>query len=99
METAPQHDLRDIAGSQNLERLPYRDNFEAVARANTVARLRLLWEKRRFLFRSSVYGLIVFTIIAFLIPKRFESTVVLMPPDDQSTSGIMMAAALGNKMS
>ena len=92
MTTIPQHDLHDIQDPQNLERMAYGDKGEAIARARTIARLRLLLEKRRFLFRASVYGLVVFTAIAFLIPKRFESTVVLMPPDNQSASGMMMAA-------
>jgi capsule polysaccharide export protein KpsE/RkpR len=99
MTTIPQHDLHDISESGNLERLAYVDNSAAVAQDHAIARLRLLWEKRRFLFRASVYGLAVFTAIAFLIPKRFESTVQLMPPDDQSTSGMMMAAAMASKIS
>lgn len=99
MTTIPQRDLHEISDSSNLERLAYMDNADAIARARTIARMRLLWEKRRFLFRASIYGLAVFTGIAFLIPKRFESTVQLMPPDDQAASGMMMAAALANKIS
>ena len=99
MTTIPHHDLREMTDHENLEQVSYIDNSEAVARARTVARLRLLWEQRRFLLRASVYGLVLFTAIAFLIPKRFESTVVLMPPDDQSSSGMMMAAALASKIS
>jgi capsule polysaccharide export protein KpsE/RkpR len=66
---------------------------------SAVARLRLLWEKRRLLFRAAVSGLLVSTAIAFLIPKRFESSVLLMPPDDQSGSGMMLAATLASKVS
>lgn len=36
----------------------------------------------------------MFTIVAFLIPKRYESTIRLMPPDRQSGSGLAMMAAL-----
>ena len=99
MTTVPQHDLREISDSKNLDHLAFIENPDVAARAQTVARLRLLWEQRRFLFRASVYGLVVFTAIAFLIPKRFESTVQLMPPDDQSASGMMMAAAMASKIS
>jgi len=53
----------------------------------------LLWDRRRFLARVAVYGLVVSTIIAFIIPKRYESTTRLMPPDTQSGSGIAMMAA------
>jgi capsule polysaccharide export protein KpsE/RkpR len=54
----------------------------------------LLWERRRFLARVTVWGLILSTILAFLIPKRYESTTLLMPPDTQSGSGMAMMAAL-----
>jgi len=54
----------------------------------------LLWERRRFLWQVTVRGLIVATIIAFLIPKRYESTTRLMPPDQRSGSGAAMLAAL-----
>src|SRR5439155_21388463 len=65
---------------------------------SAVDRLRLLWEERRFLFRISIYGLALFTLIAFLIAKRYESSAVLMPPDDQSSSGMMLAATLASKV-
>ena len=99
MTTVPQHDLRDISDSKNLDHLAFIENPDVAARAQTVARLRLLWEERRLLWRAAVFGLAIFTAIAFLIPKRFESTVQLMPPDDQSASGMMMAAAMASKIS
>jgi capsule polysaccharide export protein KpsE/RkpR len=37
--------------------------------------------------------MLVSTLIAVLIPSRYESTVRLMPPDNQSSSGLAMAAA------
>jgi capsule polysaccharide export protein KpsE/RkpR len=57
----------------------------------------LLWERRRFIARLTVWGLVLSTIIAFLIPKRYESTTRLMPPDTQSGSGMAMMAALAGK--
>ena len=63
-------------------------------RANRIQRLRLLWNERRFLSRAAVAGLLFGTLVAFLLPKRFESTMQLMPPDSQSTSGMAMLAAL-----
>ncbi len=59
-----------------------------------VAKLRLLWDQRRFLLRVTGYGLVVVTLVAFLIPKRYESTARLMPPDSQSGSGTAILAAL-----
>lgn len=75
------------------------DEFEERAsRERMIARLRLLWESRRFLLRVAGYGLLVSTLIAFLIPKRYESTARLMPPDPQSSSGLAMLAALSGQM-
>jgi capsule polysaccharide export protein KpsE/RkpR len=59
----------------------------------SLAYLRLLWAHRGLLYRVSLYALLVSTLIAFLIPKRYESTAHLMPPDNQSSSGLAMAAA------
>jgi uncharacterized protein involved in exopolysaccharide biosynthesis len=56
-----------------------------------------LWIKRRFLGKAVLAGLLVGCIVAFLIPSRFESTVQLMPPDNQSTSGLAMLAALTSR--
>jgi uncharacterized protein involved in exopolysaccharide biosynthesis len=58
-----------------------------------LASLRLLWERRRLLFRVALYALLASTLAAFLIPARFESTARLMPPDNQSGSSLAMAAA------
>lgn len=64
---------------------------------NTAEWLWLLWERRRFLARVAVWGLVLSTIVAFVIPKRYESTTRLMPPDSQSSSGMAMMAALAGK--
>src|SRR5882757_6952137 len=66
-------------------------------RERSVKRLRLLWNERRFLNRAAAAGLLLGTLIAFLLPKKFESTTQLMPPDSQSTSGMAMLAALTAK--
>ena len=68
------------------------------SRAFTVERLWLLWDKRRHLFRAALWGLAISTAIACLIPARYQSTTQLMPPDDQASGGLAMAAALTNKM-
>jgi len=66
-------------------------------RENLIQRLRLLWNERQFLSRAAVTGLLLGTLLAFLLPKKFESTTQLMPPDAQSTSGMAMLAALTAK--
>jgi uncharacterized protein involved in exopolysaccharide biosynthesis len=78
---------------------------ETVAGANAfaswqqtrLARLRLVWNRRRFLMRATATGLLVSTLMAVLIPKRYTSTTQLMPPDSQSTSGMAMMAALASR--
>lgn len=67
-------------------------------REHTVAQLWLLWGNRRMLLRAALLGFAISTAIAFLIPARYQSTTQLMPPDDEASSGLAMAAALANKM-
>lgn len=59
----------------------------------TLAYLQLLWGQRGMLFRIAFYAAIVSTFVAFVIPARYESTARLMPPDNQSGSGLAAAAA------
>jgi capsule polysaccharide export protein KpsE/RkpR len=59
--------------------------------------LRLVWRERQFVFRVTALGLILATLLAFLIPKRYDSTTRLMPPDSQSSAGMSMLAALTAK--
>src|SRR5882762_706981 len=62
--------------------------------------LRLLLEKRQVLYRVAVWALALSTVIAFLIPKHYESTATIMPPDSLSNTGsnsMMMMAALAGK--
>ena len=62
-----------------------------------LTRLRLLWGDRRFLQRCLLFGLVAATLIAFLIPKQYESTAQLMPPDTESSSNLaLMAGLAGN---
>jgi uncharacterized protein involved in exopolysaccharide biosynthesis len=66
-------------------------------RAKLYGRLALLWAKRRYLGKATLVGLAIGTLVAILIPSRYESTVELMPPDNQSSSGLAMLAALTGK--
>ncbi len=49
----------------------------------------LLWHSRRRLLRIAATGLALSTLFAFLIPKQYESTVELMPPDPQTSSSTL----------
>jgi capsule polysaccharide export protein KpsE/RkpR len=67
------------------------------SRAWQAEQLRLFWGFRRFFFRAGVIGLLVSTLIAILIPNSYMSITQLMPPDQQSTSGMAMMAAMAAK--
>jgi uncharacterized protein involved in exopolysaccharide biosynthesis len=87
-ETAPQPSI----GEASLPDMPLEDTREWQAE-----RLRLLWGRRRFFVKVAAAGLIASTIFVFLLPKSYTSTMQLMPPDSQSTSGMAMMAAMAGK--
>lgn len=66
-------------------------------RERSIAKLRLLWDRRSVLARISAVGLVIAALIAFLIPNRYTSTTRLMPPDQGSENGMAMLAALAGK--
>jgi uncharacterized protein involved in exopolysaccharide biosynthesis len=57
----------------------------------------LLWDRRRLMVKTTLWGLVLSTVIAFFIPKRYESTTRLMPPDTQTGSSFAMLSALSSK--
>jgi uncharacterized protein involved in exopolysaccharide biosynthesis len=76
------------------EHAAHQDFHEREAHEQTVENLRLLWANHRFLGRVTGAGLLLTTLIALLIPNRYQSVARLMPPDSQSGSGgLAMAAA------
>lgn len=52
----------------------------------------LLWNHRRILARVTVISLAASLAIAFLIPKQYKSTASIMPPDEQGSKAMMLAA-------
>ncbi len=97
MATIPDRELEEMASASSFQ--PSLSSHIHEANGQSIARLRLLWDHRRFLVRIAAWGLLFATIIAFLIPKRYESSTLLMPPDDQSGAGMMMLATLSGKLS
>src|SRR5690349_3798721 len=59
--------------------------------------LRLLWEERRFLRNFTLCGMGLAILVALLLPVSYESRTRLMPPDQQSSSGLAMIAAVAGK--
>lgn len=58
-------------------------------------RFKLLWENRSVLYRVAIWALIISTVIAFLLPRRYEASVSIMPPDTLNDSSAMLAAMAG----
>ncbi len=56
------------------------------------ARISLLWSHRHLLARVTAIALLVSLIIAFAIPKQYKSVTSIMPPDQQSSTAMMVAA-------
>jgi uncharacterized protein involved in exopolysaccharide biosynthesis len=88
----PETGVQPVVGEVWPSEVPLEDSREWQAK-----RLRLLWGRRWFFFRAGALGLIISTLIAFLIPKTYTGTTQLMPPDPQSTSGMAMMAAMAAK--
>ncbi len=59
--------------------------------------MRLLWRERGFLKKVTVRGLVLAILVALLLPVRYESKTRLMPPDQQSGSGLAMLAAIAGR--
>jgi capsule polysaccharide export protein KpsE/RkpR len=67
------------------------------AREKTVAKLHILWDRRRLLFQMFLCGFAVSFLLSFLISSEYQSGARLMPPDQQSGSGLAMLASLAGK--
>jgi capsule polysaccharide export protein KpsE/RkpR len=63
--------------------------------SDLISRLQQVWDRRNVLYRVARWALVLSTIIAFLIPRKYDSTVHIMPPESMSDAGAMVAAMLG----
>jgi capsule polysaccharide export protein KpsE/RkpR len=61
-----------------------------------IKQLRLVWSARQFLYRTVAIGFLVSTLAVFLIPRSFESTARLMPPDNRAGLGMALVGALSH---
>src|SRR6266403_4103928 len=87
---APTVVFEEDAGALDLAR--------TAKKARNIERVRLLWDQRVFLARMTGAGLLFFTLLAFLLPKRYTATARLMPPDYTSSisTGLAMSAVSGD---
>ena len=60
--------------------------------AGWVEHARLLWQHRRLLIRIAALSLIAGIVISLVLPKRYVSMARIMPPEQQGSTGLMMAA-------
>lgn len=74
------------------------NNSTVEATANWVANASLLWTRRRTLFRVGAISLVLSGIIAFTLPKEYQSTARLMPPEQGSSGAAMLAALAGRSL-
>jgi uncharacterized protein involved in exopolysaccharide biosynthesis len=54
-----------------------------------------LWERRGTLKRVAIGAFVLSTIVAFALPKRYESSTNLMPPEQQGGGAALLAALAG----
>jgi uncharacterized protein involved in exopolysaccharide biosynthesis len=79
--------------------LPSSSEITSTLRAEQVlGKLRLLWRERQFVYRVTAIGMVLATVMAFLIPKQYESSTRLMPPDNQSSTTMALLAAMTSKV-
>ncbi len=64
-------------------------------RPNWAINLDKLLDRRRLLLRAAIIGLISSTVIAFVLPKQYESTARIMPPDNPGAGTALLAALTG----
>lgn len=69
------------------------DRAEPVA--NWIGNANLLWAARGWLLKATAIALAVSLGIAFLIPKRYEATARIMPPEQGGGGAAMLAALAG----
>jgi uncharacterized protein involved in exopolysaccharide biosynthesis len=67
------------------------------AESNWINNAFLLWNHRRTLARVGIIALVLGLLIAFIIPKRYESSGRIMPPDQSGSGGGAVLAALAGK--
>lgn len=65
---------------------------------NWVVNASQLWDERRLLVRIGAVAFILSALIAFTVPKQYESSARLMPPDNGGSGSAMLAALVGRSV-
>ncbi len=64
------------------------------SKASRIAGVRTVWVQRGFVVRTTLLGLVLATALAFLLPKRYQATTRLMPPDNRSAPAMLAGMQL-----
>ena len=62
---------------------------------NWVRNAAVLWQHRGVIVRATAIGALVSLVLVFVIPKRYESTARIMPPESSGSSAALFAALAG----
>jgi uncharacterized protein involved in exopolysaccharide biosynthesis len=63
--------------------------------SNWIVRATLLWKHRQLLVRVTTIALVLSLVTAFVIPKRYKAIARIMPPDQQGSGAMLLAALAG----
>ena len=69
------------------------------AQANWVANANALWARGCFLSKATALAFVLSLLIAFLIPKQYEASARIMPPEQGGGGAAMLAALAGHSSS
>jgi capsule polysaccharide export protein KpsE/RkpR len=70
----------------------------AVSTPNWIANAFILLQHRRILMRVAAIALLLNLAVAFLIPKRYESTARIMPPESSGSGTALLSALAGRAL-
>ncbi len=79
-----------------LELRAFEDRSEASDHSTWEA-ANLLWQRRRRIGRVGLIALLVATLVAFVIPRRYTSATRIMPPDNSGAMATAMLSAITGK--
>lgn len=84
-----------MSGVSTTERVCDADVLTTVEPTHWAIRARLLWRHRRILARITTISLVAGLCIAFAIPKQYTAVTSIMPPEQQGSSAVLLAALAG----
>jgi capsule polysaccharide export protein KpsE/RkpR len=77
----------DVSHLGEIRKIPAREH-------RGLAALQLLWNERTVLLKWAMWGLVLSTILAFLLPTYYSSSTRIMPPTQDSAMGLAALSAL-----